>query len=136
MAFLDGRRRHERFGTIFLPAVISRAWLAWCHAELGTFAEGSALGDEGLRIAEAVDHPCSLMMASVGVGLLSLRQGDLPRALPLLERAMGICQDADFPPFFPLIARGLGRGVCPGRARRRRRAAARRRRWSRRLQWT
>ena len=30
---------------------------AWCHAELGTFAEASALGEEGLRIAEAVAHP-------------------------------------------------------------------------------
>ena len=40
-----------------LPAVTSRAWLAWCHAELGTFAEGRALGEEGLRIAEAVDSP-------------------------------------------------------------------------------
>ena len=60
----------------------------------------------------------------MGIGLLALRQGDLPRALPLLERAMGICQEADIPVCFPWMARGLGRGVHPGRARRRRRAAA------------
>ena len=48
---------------LFLPSVQSRAWLAWCHAELGAFAEGSALGEEGLRIAEAVDAPRSLMHA-------------------------------------------------------------------------
>ena len=66
----------------------------------------------------------SLMFASWGIGLLALRQGDLPRALPLLERAMGICQDADLPALFPLDGCGLGRGVYPGRARRRRRAAA------------
>ena len=48
------------FWEIVLPAVNSRAWLAECHAELGTFAEGWALGDEGLRIAEAVAHPASL----------------------------------------------------------------------------
>jgi tetratricopeptide (TPR) repeat protein len=94
---LDGARRHERFGQVFLPAVQSRAWLAWSHAELGTFAEGSVLGDEGLQIAEAVAHPGSLMAASLGIGLLSLRHGDLPRALPRLERAIGICQDADLP---------------------------------------
>ena len=46
------------------------------------FAEGQALGEEGLRIAEAVDHPASLVVAYWGIGLLSLRQGDLPRALP------------------------------------------------------
>jgi tetratricopeptide (TPR) repeat protein len=67
-----------------------------------------ALGDEGLRIAEAVAHPASLMYASLGVGLLALRQGDLPRALTLLERALGICQDAGIPLFFPWTAAHLG----------------------------
>ena len=108
VASLDGARRHERFGQVFLPAVLSRARLAWCHAELGTFAEGRALGEEGLRIAEAVAHPASLMMASWGIGLLALRQGDLPRALPLLERAVGLCQDADLPSYFPWMAAALG----------------------------
>jgi tetratricopeptide (TPR) repeat protein len=55
MASLDGARRRERFGQVSLPAVLSRARLAVCHAELGAFAEGRALGEEGLRIAEAVD---------------------------------------------------------------------------------
>src|SRR5262249_21592383 len=108
VATLDGARRRERFGELFLPAVGSRANLAWCHAELGTFAEGRALGDEGLRIAEAVAHPGSLTVASWGVGLPSLRQGDLPRALPQLERAVSLCQDADNPALFPLIAAALG----------------------------
>ena len=101
VASLDGAQRRERFGQLSLPAVFSRAWLARCHAELGAFAEGSALGEEGLQIAEAVAHPASLMVAYYGVGLLALRQGDLPRALPLLERAVGLCQDADLPLFFP-----------------------------------
>ena len=79
---LDGARRHERFGQVILPAVTSRAKLAWCHAELGMFAEGRALGEEGLRIAEAVAHPASLMFASWGIGLLALRQGDLPGPSP------------------------------------------------------
>ena len=78
------------------------------------FAEGGALGEEGLRIAEAVAHPASLMMASWGIGLLALRQGDLRRALPLLERAVGICQDADLPVFFPRIAAALGAAYTLG----------------------
>ena len=73
VASLEGAWRHERFGRVVLPAVASRALLAWCHAELGTFAEGRALGDEGLRMAEAVAHPTSLMMALWGIGLLALR---------------------------------------------------------------
>ena len=72
VAALDGARRHERFGRTILPTVFSRAWLAACHAELGTFAEGLAFGEEGLRIAEAVDHPASLMVASWGGGLLAI----------------------------------------------------------------
>jgi tetratricopeptide (TPR) repeat protein len=110
LACLDGPRGRERFGEIVFPAVFSRAWLAVCHAELGTFAEGRAIGEEGLRIAEAVDHLASLMLASWGIGLLALRQGDLSRVLPLLERAVGLCQAADMagPTWFPWIAAPLG----------------------------
>ena len=57
VASLDGAQRHERFGDVLPPAVAARARLAWCHAELGTFAEGRALGEEGLRNAEAGNHP-------------------------------------------------------------------------------
>jgi tetratricopeptide (TPR) repeat protein len=105
---LEGAPRHERFGQVILPAVSSRAWLAVCHAELGLFAEGRALGEEGLQIAEAMAQPASLMRAAWGVGLLSLRQGDLARALPRLERSLRICQDADLPAFFPWLAAALG----------------------------
>jgi class 3 adenylate cyclase/tetratricopeptide (TPR) repeat protein len=105
---LDEAQRHEHFGRVILPAVDAYAHLAWCHAELGIFAEGRTLGEEGLQLAEAVAHPASLMAASWGLGLLSLRQGDLPRALPRLERAMSICQDADFPLYFSRVAVPLG----------------------------
>ena len=45
VASLDGARR--RIGEVFLPAVESRVRLAWCHAELGTFAQGRVLGKKG-----------------------------------------------------------------------------------------
>ena len=108
VASLEGTPPHERFGLPNLPAVLSRAYLAVCYAELGMFAEGRALGEEGLRIAEAVAHPGSLMRAYHGLGLLALRQGDLSRAIPRLEQAMGICQDADLPAWFPRMAAALG----------------------------
>jgi tetratricopeptide (TPR) repeat protein len=54
---LDGGRRHERFGQVFLPAVFSRAWLSRRHAELGSFAEGSTLGEEGRQIAAHREPP-------------------------------------------------------------------------------
>jgi tetratricopeptide (TPR) repeat protein len=95
IALLDGAHRHERFGQIIVPAVNSRAWIAVSHAELGQFPEGRVLGDEGLQLAEALAHPDSLLNASRGVGLLALRQGDTPRALHVLERAMDIGRTAD-----------------------------------------
>jgi class 3 adenylate cyclase/tetratricopeptide (TPR) repeat protein len=108
VAAIEGTQRLERFGQIFLPAVATRSYLAWCHAELGTFTEGQTLGEEGLRIAEAVAHPASLMFASRGLGLLALRQGDLPKALPRLEQAIGICRDTDMPAFLSVMAAHLG----------------------------
>jgi tetratricopeptide (TPR) repeat protein len=117
VASLGGAQHRERFGQLVLPAILSRALLATCHAELGLFAEGRTLGDEGLRMAEAVDYRGSLMYASWGIGLLSLRQGDLQGALSRLERAKGLCQDADLPIYFLQIAAPLGAVyVLAGRA--------------------
>jgi class 3 adenylate cyclase/tetratricopeptide (TPR) repeat protein len=101
VASFHGAQCYERFGQATLPAVQAAA-------ELGWFAQGRSLGEEGLQIAEVVAHPSSLMWAYYGVGLLALRHGDLSRALPWLERAMGICQDADLTLFFPRMAAGLG----------------------------
>jgi tetratricopeptide (TPR) repeat protein len=114
VAYFEGARHHERFGEFNLPTVTTRVRLAWCYAELGTFAEGRALGDEGLRIAAAIDHPGSLTIAYYGVGLVALRQGDLPRALSLLERAVGLCHEADLPSYFPRMAAALGAAYTLG----------------------
>jgi class 3 adenylate cyclase/tetratricopeptide (TPR) repeat protein len=108
VAFFDGPRHRERFGNVFLPAVLSRAYLAWCHAELGAFAAGRTCGEEGFQIAEAVAHPSSLVRAYWGLGVLALYQGDLSMALPRLERAVGLCQEADLPNLFVRMAAPLG----------------------------
>ena len=63
---------------------------------------------QGIAELPEVDHPGSLMLAYYGIGLLSLRQGDRHRAFPLLERALGICQEADLPVYFPWMAAALG----------------------------
>jgi tetratricopeptide (TPR) repeat protein len=82
--------------------------LDWCQAELGSFAEGIATGEEGVRIAQAVDHPLSLMFADVGIGQLYLAQGDLVRAIPTLERGLATCRTWDFPSWLPWLASRVG----------------------------
>jgi hypothetical protein len=72
---LDGVGSHERFGRVFLPSVLSHAYLAWSHAELGMFVERRVLGEEGLRIPEAVGQPGSLMVASWGTGDVPVVEG-------------------------------------------------------------
>jgi tetratricopeptide (TPR) repeat protein len=89
---LTGDLLRERFGLTALPAVLARAWLAQCLAELGAFPEGMARAEEAVHIAEAGDHPISLVHAYLGVGFLSLRQRDFSRAIPVLERGLDLCR--------------------------------------------
>ena len=108
VASLEGDLIRERFGMTGLPAVLSRVYLSWSLAELGAFAEGVTRGEEGVRIAEAADHPFSLIWAYAGIGQLYLRKGDFPRSIPVLERGFGLCQDWDIPALFPTVAATLG----------------------------
>jgi class 3 adenylate cyclase/tetratricopeptide (TPR) repeat protein len=105
---LAGDLIRERFGLSGLPAVLSRAWLVRCLAELGAFPEGVAHGEEAVRIAEAVDHPLSLVHAYLGVGFLSLRQRDLFRAIPALERCLDLCRVYNILIWFRETAAALG----------------------------
>jgi predicted ATPase/class 3 adenylate cyclase len=107
VATLQGELLAERFGTNNLAAV-SRAWLSRCHAERGAFTAGLALAEEGLQIAETVKNPFSLVEVCQGVSEVYRRQGDVHRAIPMLERAMGLCQDWHIPLFVPPLATALG----------------------------
>jgi tetratricopeptide (TPR) repeat protein len=105
---LTGDSAREWFGTQSLPAAINRGWLAWCLAEMGEFVEASAYGEEGIRLAETVDSPWSVVIACGGAGLASLRHGDLSKAIPVLERGLRLCQSGQLPLFFPRLASALG----------------------------
>jgi tetratricopeptide (TPR) repeat protein len=108
VATVQGELLSERFGSNGSVAATSRAWLSYCHAERGAFTEGLALAEEGLRIAETFHDPFSQIEACRGVGVVHLRQGDVPRAIPMLERAVGLCQDWHIPLLLPLQAAALG----------------------------
>jgi tetratricopeptide (TPR) repeat protein len=108
VATLQGELLSERFGSNNSVAVDSRAWLSLCHAELGAFTEGLAMAAEGLRIAETVNDPFSLIVTCQGVSMVYWRQGDVQRAIPVLERAMGLSQDWHILLFVPELAAALG----------------------------
>ena len=88
--------------------ILARALLAECHAEVGTFEQGLAHGQEGRRIAEGLGHFLSLMWSLQGLGRLFLRQGDLANALPVLEKAMAMCREWKLTHWFPRMAAPLG----------------------------
>jgi tetratricopeptide (TPR) repeat protein len=108
VASLEGDLIRERFGMTGLPSVLSRVYLSWSLAELGVFAEGVAKGEGGVRIAEAADHPFSLMWAYVGIGHLYFRKGDFHRSISVLERGFGLCQEWHIATLFPTVASNLG----------------------------
>jgi class 3 adenylate cyclase/tetratricopeptide (TPR) repeat protein len=97
IANLEGDLQRERFGLFGLPAVFSRSFFTWCLAELGEFTEGTVVGEEGVRIAEAVDQPFSRVYAYQGLGVVHLRKGDLPRAIAVLEQSVTLGQLTSIP---------------------------------------
>ena len=105
---LEGALLQERFGLFILPSSFSRSFLAWAFAELGEFAEGAAVAEEGVRIAVTADHPFSSGYAHLGMGVLHLRQGDLSRAIYAFERALAMGAFADIPVGYAYVAYHLG----------------------------
>jgi class 3 adenylate cyclase/tetratricopeptide (TPR) repeat protein len=108
VASLAGDLIRERFGMTGLPSVMARTWLVACLADVGEFNKGAAMGEEAVRIAESVDSPFSLTQAYLGLGSLYLRKGDLHKAIPMLERSLGLCQVANILTWFPTVAAALG----------------------------
>jgi tetratricopeptide (TPR) repeat protein len=104
IAGLTGERLYERFGLPLFPASLGRGYVAWCLAELGDFAPGAGIGEEAVRLAEAVAHPNSIVVVLYYVGLCYRRQGVLQKAIPLLERGLALTQSADIPLQFPTTA--------------------------------
>jgi tetratricopeptide (TPR) repeat protein len=108
IASLQGEKMYGRFGTAGVTSVLCIMVLAWCQAQLGSFAEGIGPGEEAVRIARAGDHALTLMFADLGVGEIYLLQGDLTRAIPTLERGTATCRTWDFPSWLPWLASRLG----------------------------
>jgi tetratricopeptide (TPR) repeat protein len=95
-------------GMAAMPAITSRMYLGYCHAQLGEFAAGLTHGEASLQLAEAAQHPLSLVFAQRSVGSLYLDQGDVPRALSWLEQSLALCQQGDIRDGLPMHLTRLG----------------------------
>jgi tetratricopeptide (TPR) repeat protein len=111
VTLLQGDVSLERFGPYALhapPAILPRTLLVWGLAELGEFAQAQPVLEDGLRIAETINHPYSQTFLSLGEGILRLREGDLPKAVSALERSLALCRHWKLAALFDVIAGYLG----------------------------
>jgi class 3 adenylate cyclase/tetratricopeptide (TPR) repeat protein len=90
---LEGDLSRERFGQALLPSVFARRYLAHALVERGEFDQSIAEAEEGLRIAEAADHPFSLAQACLALGYVHAVKGEFDEAVPLLERALAMARE-------------------------------------------
>jgi len=105
---LDDDLSRRPVGHPGFPAVLARAWLAQSLAELGEFEEGITFGEEGIRLAEALDHAMSLAYACTRLGHLHAVKGELDRAALLLERSRGLTRDWKITFAAAIVAADLG----------------------------
>ena len=86
----------------------SRAYLAWCLAELGDFSEALVRTDEAVATATAADNAYWLVYACFGAGLVHLRRGAFDEARSSSERAVALCTGRDFTVLWAIPAAILG----------------------------
>jgi tetratricopeptide (TPR) repeat protein len=82
---LDGDLSRQRFAHTGFPAATARTYLTQVYANLGRFEEGIVCAEEGIRLAEAVEHPYFILGVSLYLGKLLLARGEYRRALGVLE---------------------------------------------------
>jgi tetratricopeptide (TPR) repeat protein len=105
---LEGELRYERFGTPAIRSAVSAAHLADVLSQLGRFDEAIRHAEAAVRIAEAVDHPFTLHFGLLDLGRAHLGRGDLPLAIPALERGLDLCRTWQIAGSIQLFAATLG----------------------------
>ena len=86
--------------------------MIWRLVELGAFAEVLTHAEDAVRVAEAADQHFSLIAAHHAVGLVHLRQGDVRKAIPGLERGLLLAQASHIRLMFPTVASSLGSALA------------------------
>jgi tetratricopeptide (TPR) repeat protein len=105
---LEGDVSGQRCGLAGFPAAMSRSYLGLAVGNRGAFEEGIASAEEGIRVAEALDHPYSLIVACWSLGLLYDVKGDPDNAVRVLERGLALCREWKLTVLVPLVSGPLG----------------------------
>jgi class 3 adenylate cyclase/tetratricopeptide (TPR) repeat protein len=108
MQSLDEQRTREGYGLATRPAVYARGLLARTLAERGVFAEGAAYGHEAIQIAEAFDHPFSLIVACLSLAYVHSVRGEFDQATRVLERAVDLGREHHITGQTPIVMASLG----------------------------
>jgi class 3 adenylate cyclase/tetratricopeptide (TPR) repeat protein len=108
VAFLERDPFWKTSGSNGPTSVVARLYLSWSLAEVGAFGEGHSRAEEALRIAEAAEVTFSRIAGYFAIGMVCLRQGELDRAIVVLEQGLGLCQSASIPFWFPRVGSALG----------------------------
>ena len=82
-------------GLIYPIFVSLCGWRSEVEATLGRFDAALAAGGEALRVATEIRHSSSLAIANAFLGYAHLLRGDLPAAVPILERGLAIAEEHD-----------------------------------------
>jgi tetratricopeptide (TPR) repeat protein len=103
---------HDRtnfLGMANLPSVSARTWLSWALAERGEFGPAMARSQEGVYIADAVDHLISRIYGYLALGIVHLRKGDLVMAISNLQRAFQFSEKENLRMARAMVGGYLGR---------------------------
>jgi class 3 adenylate cyclase/tetratricopeptide (TPR) repeat protein len=108
LQLLEGDRVRERCGLAGFPAVMSRVFWTFALAERGEFDKGMLQAQEAVQLAEALDHPYSLICALRGLSRLHGARGDFNHAIRPGERSLALSRDRHIPQLSPEVADQLG----------------------------
>jgi DNA-binding SARP family transcriptional activator len=98
-----------RSGAVFTAPreVQLRGVMAYCLAELGDLVEAREVGTAAVELGERLQRPFALIMASMALGLVSLRAHDARAAEAAFERATAQGRSAGFAMFAETAPAGL-----------------------------
>ena len=114
-------------GLVYPILVSLGGWRSEVEAALGRFDAALATGGEALRVAGDIRHSSGLALAHAFLGYAHLVRGDLPAAIPILERGLAIAEEHEL--LHGICANGVylgwARCLASDRARRPRRSRPR-----------